>query len=279
MFGPNNVMELSDGRPAAVKTGTSNEWRDSWAVGFSPDVTIGVWVGNSDATPMQEIAGSNGAGTIWRAIMDSYHAGRPVQTFKKPRGIVDATICAHTGALAGEACPSRLEEHFVAGTEPKAADVFFKTVRVGGDGDCLAAPFTPPEQARDRVFTVYPAEFHEWAVGAGIPQPPTSYCAPPQTQPEQAIARIALPAAGTPITSTTTFVRGSARGAYTLEYGGGADPSNWQTIAQGPFGVADGILGVWPVGDLPPGRYTLRLRVTTTEGLASEARTTVDIAR
>src|SRR5215210_2503264 len=64
MFGPGNVMELPDGRPAAVKTGTSNEWHDSWAVGYTPDITVGVWVGNSDNTPMQEVAGVNGAGTI-----------------------------------------------------------------------------------------------------------------------------------------------------------------------------------------------------------------------
>jgi hypothetical protein len=189
------------------------------------------------------------------------------------------TICADTGALAGEACPNRMEEHFIAGTEPKAADVFFKTVKVGGDGNCLAAPYTPASEARDRVFTVYPAEFHDWAVSAGIAQPPSTYCSPSQTQPDSAIARIALPSSGSAITSTSVLVRGTARGEYTLEYGGGAEPAAWQPIAQGLFGVADGILGVWPVADLPPGQYTLRLRVTTTDGLASEVRTTVNITR
>jgi membrane carboxypeptidase/penicillin-binding protein PbpC len=279
MFGPNNVMELADGRPAAVKTGTSNEWRDSWAVGFTPDVTVGVWVGNSDASPMQEVAGSNGAGTIWRDIMEEFHAGRPIQAFKAPAGLNDVTICADTGALAGDACPNRMEEHFISGTEPKAADVFFKTVKVGGDGNCLAAPYTPTSEARDRVFTVYPAEFHDWAISAGIAQPPTAYCPPSLAQPDSAIARIAWPTSGTAVTSTTVLVRGTSRGEYTLEYGGGTEPTSWQPISQGLFGVADGILGVWPVADLPPGQYTLRLRVTTTDGLASEVRTAVNITR
>ena len=279
MFGAGNVMELPDGRPAAVKTGTSNDWRDSWAVGYTPDVTVGVWVGNSDGAPMQEVAGVNGAGTIWRQIMEQYHDGRPIQAFKPPAGIQTTTICADTGALAGDACPNRMDEHFIAGTEPKSADVFFKTVKVSGDGNCLAAPYTPTDQARDRVFTVYPAEFHDWAVSAGIPQPPTAYCPPPQSRPDASVARIALPSAGAAITSTTVLVRGTARGEYALEWGGGADPSSWQPIAQGMFGVADGILGVWPVADLPPGQYTLRLRVKTTDGLSSEARATVTIQR
>src|SRR6185295_4001125 len=89
IFGPGNVMELPDDRPAAVKTGTSNEWRDSWAVGYTPDITIGVWVGNSDSTPMEEIAGSNGAGLIWRDLMISYHTGRPTTSFTRPGGISD----------------------------------------------------------------------------------------------------------------------------------------------------------------------------------------------
>jgi membrane carboxypeptidase/penicillin-binding protein PbpC len=268
---------MPDGRPAAVKTGTSNEWRDSWAVGFTPDVTVGVWVGNSDGRPMQEIAGSNGAGAIWRELMDRYHAGRPAQPFHAPAGITSVMICADTGALAGDACPNRMEEHFIAGTEPKAADVFFKTVKVGGDGSCLAAPYTPAAEARDQVFAVYPAEFHDWAVAAGRPQPPTEYCPPPQNRPDASIARIAFPNVGATITTTMVLVRGTARGDYTLEWGGGADPSSWQPIAAGAFGVADGILGTWPVADLPPGQYTLRLRVTTPVGLPAEARVTVSI--
>jgi penicillin-binding protein 1C len=279
IFGPGNVMELPGGRPAAVKTGTSNDWHDSWAVGYTPDVTVGVWVGNSDNAPMQEVAGVNGAGTIWRAIMDDFHQGRPIQQFKRPPGISTATICADTGALAGDACPNRMEERFVAGTEPKTSDVFFKTVKVGGDGNCLAASYTPPAQAQERTFSVYPAEFHDWAVSAGIAQPPTQYCPPPQGKPDSGIALIAQPAASATITATQALVRGTARGAYTLEWGGGRDPSDWQQFARSDSGVADGILGVWQTNALPPGDYSLRLRVTTPDGVPVEARTSVKIVR
>jgi 1A family penicillin-binding protein len=278
MFGPGNVMELPDGRPAAVKTGTSNEWRDSWAVGYSPDITIGVWVGNSDNSPMEEVAGSNGAGTIWRALIELYEQDRPPQPFVQPAGLSSVAICADTGALAGDACPNTMNELFIPGSEPKTSDVVFRTLRVGGDGSCLAASYTPADQARDETFMAYPPEFRAWAIEAGIPQPPTSFCPPPQPQPNtnSAVALIAQPAASATITATQVFVRGTARGAYTLEFGGGRDPAAWQPIAGGA-GVADGILGVWQTGGLAPGDYTLRLRLTTPDGAPSETHVVVRV--
>ena len=279
IFGPGNVMELPDGRPAAVKTGTSNDWRDSWAVGYTPDVTVGVWVGNSDGQPMQEVAGVNGAGTIWRAIMDAFHAGRPIEQFKQPSGVTKVTICADTGALAGDACPNRIDEKFVAGTEPKTSDVFFKTVKVAGDGSCLAAAYSPTGEVREQRFVVYPLQYQAWAAAHGISQPPTSYCPPPRSQPDGGIALISRPAASATITTTQVLVRGTARGAYTLEWGSGGNPTAWQPIGQGAFGVVDGILGVWRTADLAPGDYVLRLRVTTPDGIPIESKTAVRVAR
>jgi len=283
IFGPGNVMELPDNRPAAAKTGTSNDWKDSWAIGYTPDVTVGVWVGNSDSSPMQEVAGVNGAGTIWRAIMDLYNQGRPVQPFARPQEINTATICADTGALAGDACPNRMDELFIAGTEPKTSNVTFTKARVGGDGSCLAASYTPSDQAREQTFVTYPPEFRAWASDAGIPQPPTTFCPPPQTKPDAAIALIAQPAASSAITTTQVFVRGTARGPYTLEYGAGRDPRDWQPITSGGVpsgpGVADGILGIWRTNGLVPGEYTLRLRVQTPDGAPVEVKTVVRVGQ
>lgn len=277
MFGRGNVMELPDGRPAAVKTGTSNDWRDSWAVGFTPDVLVGVWVGNNDGAPMQEVAGANGAGVIWRALMEAYHNGRPMQQFAQPPGFVETTICADTGALAGEACPHRTTELFIAGTEPKTSDVQFKTVRVGDDGNCLAAPYTPLDQIRERKFVLYPPEFRAWADASGVPQPPTDYCPPPQNQPDAAIALLTQPAADATITTTQVLVRGTARGAYALEFGAGRAPAEWKSIAWSGSGIADGILGIWRTDTLPSGDYTLRLQVTTLDGVRVEAQVTVRV--
>ena len=277
MFGPGSVMELPDGRPAAVKTGTSNDWRDSWALGYTRDVTIGVWVGNSDGAPMQEVAGVNGAGTIWRDLMDNYHAGRPILPFPEPPGITDVAICTDTGALASDACANQLKEHFVAGTEPQNSDVFFKTVKVAGDGSCLAASYSPPAEVREQRFPVYPAQFQEWAVAQGVPQAPTQYCPPPSNTPNATLAQISSPASGAAITDTQVLVRGTARGGYTLDWASAAKPDAWQPLGEGALGVLDGILGVWRTTGLPAGEYILRLRIMTPEGLPIETKTAVRI--
>ncbi len=281
MFGPNNVMQLPDSRPAAVKTGTSNEWRDSWAVGFTSDVTIGVWVGNSDSSPMQEIAGSNGAGLIWRDLMISYHTGRPVLGFHMPTGVVETTICAATGALAGPECPNPQREVFIAGTAPTTSEIAVAKVRVAGDGTCLAASYTPPEDTREVTYVMYPPDQRKEAERAGVPQPPTKYCPPPVAKPGQpgsAVVAISLPAAGSVITSTV-LIRGSARGSYVLEYGAGNDPQQWKPIASSAGAVADGILGSWSVAGLTPGNYTLRLRVITSDKVPADTRIVVRVAK
>src|SRR5690606_31691310 len=97
---------------------------------------------------MQEIAGSNGAASIWQKVMDSYLQGQEIQGFQAPPGITTVAICAHTGALAGDGCPAPMEEKFVAGTEPKTSDVIVRQIQVAGDGDCLAASYTPADQIR-----------------------------------------------------------------------------------------------------------------------------------
>lgn len=278
MFGPNNVMELGDGRSVAAKTGTSNEWRDSWAVGYTPDLTLGVWVGNNDNAPMQEVAGSNGAGVIWRALMERYHQGRPILTFERPAGISEATICADTGALASADCPHPVMERFIAGTEPRTSDITLLTVAVAGNGSCLAASYTPREQVRQVTFVAYPAPYRAWAVANGIAQPPQQYCPPPDALPGReggSIARIAQPVDGTVVRGPQVYVRGTAAGVYALEIGNGRDPgSGWRTIARGAA-MTDGILGIWSTGTSTPGEYTLRLRVTTPEGILLEHRAIV----
>lgn len=277
MFGAGNVMELPDGRRAAVKTGTSNDWRDSWALGYTPEVTIGVWVGNNDSTPMQEIAGANGAGLIWRDLMLAFHQGRPAQPFPRPIGIVEQPVCADTGGRVGAACPRVLTELFVAGTGPGGDEIVYRTVRVGGDGSCLAASYTPPGEMHEQTFAIYPAAFRAWAIRNGVPQPPTDYC-PPPTTPDQAVAILNPLNATNVITAGQIFISGSARGPFTLEIGVGREPPEWQLLAQGTQG-RNGLLGMWEARTTPPGDYTLRLRVTTAEGVMVVATQVVQLVR
>src|SRR5437870_7874237 len=102
--------------PAAVKTGTSTGFRDTWTIGFTPNIAIGVWVGNADGAPMLGLAGVEGAGPIWRDAMMAASLSRPMDPFVRPAGIVDATVCAPTGLLPGPDCASPTRETFAAGS-------------------------------------------------------------------------------------------------------------------------------------------------------------------
>jgi 1A family penicillin-binding protein len=273
MFGRGNVMELPDGRPAAVKTGTSNDWRDSWAIGYTPDITIGVWVGNNDNSPMHEVAGSNGAGLIWRDLMLAYHQGQPVKPFHPPPGVVQRDICTITGTLADPACPHIITEWFVEGMEPSPMPVTYQTVRVAGDGSCLAAPYTPPEEAYDAEFPIYPPEFRDLARQHGVPQPPDQLC--PPANPDQSILQL-LPINDTgEVAGNQVFIHGTAQNSFTLEVGQGQNPQTWTLLMQGGGGVENGLLGVWDTTGFEPGEYTIRVRMMLTNGRMVEARQVV----
>lgn len=112
MFGTNSPLKLS--RPAAVKTGTTNDYRDNWAVGYTPDVVTAVWVGNNDHSPMVNVDGVTGAAPIWRDYMEMAHAGLPVRDFPVPPGVVFAKVCASDGGLVDENDPNGVTEVFLA---------------------------------------------------------------------------------------------------------------------------------------------------------------------
>ncbi|MBI2590802.1 MAG: PBP1A family penicillin-binding protein [Candidatus Blackburnbacteria bacterium] len=101
---------LTISRPAAVKTGTTQTYRDSWTVGYTPSLVVGVWVGNNSGRSMDRVAGSMGAAPIWKDLMEHYLAGTAIEEFKLPEGIVEHTICDKGNVL---------NEYFISGTEPK----------------------------------------------------------------------------------------------------------------------------------------------------------------
>ncbi len=113
MFGYNSVLNLPF--PAAAKTGTTNDFRDNWTIGYTPDFVVGVWVGNADYTPMVNTSGVDGAAPIWAQIMQAgvnrYLGGNSGQ-FPRPSDVVDMTVCAVSGTQPSEYCPSQRNEIF-----------------------------------------------------------------------------------------------------------------------------------------------------------------------
>jgi penicillin-binding protein 1A len=110
------------GRPAAGKTGTTDDYRNAWFIGFTPQLSAAVWVGNDDNAPMRRVVGGMVPARIWRAFMSSALEGLPPEDWPRPDGVVVATVCGTSGLLATGACPSPRPEVFIRGTEPTEYD-------------------------------------------------------------------------------------------------------------------------------------------------------------
>jgi membrane peptidoglycan carboxypeptidase len=96
-FPAGGPLKLS--RPAAAKTGTTNDFRDNWTVGYTPQLVTAVWVGNNDNSAMTGVDGITGAAPIWHDYMEAALASEPVKNFELPAGLTIASICPD-GSLA-----------------------------------------------------------------------------------------------------------------------------------------------------------------------------------
>lgn len=104
-FGTPNALEFPF--PCAVKTGTSKGYRDNWAIGYTPEYVVGVWVGNSDGSPMEDVSGITGAGPLFRDIMLTIGDGGD---FARPPGLAAQQVCSLSGQKANPDCPSSVLE-------------------------------------------------------------------------------------------------------------------------------------------------------------------------
>ena len=119
-FGAHTYLNVAN-HQVAVKTGTTNDKRDNWTIGYTPEYLVATWVGNNDNTPMSQVAsGITGASPIWNKIFTEILANQPNHPFTPPANLIKANICTLTGQLTCEGCPSKTE-YFVPGTEPKQA--------------------------------------------------------------------------------------------------------------------------------------------------------------
>jgi penicillin-binding protein 1C len=207
-FGRNSLLRLSGDRPAAVKTGTTTDWKDNWTVGYTPQLVVGVWVGNADNASMIGVSGVTGAAPIWHDFMETALRNTPAQPFGRPPGLVEMEICADSGQLPTDLCPYRRREIFIAcpgqACAPTQTDTMHQRITLDGRTMQRAAPEAPPAYRVDKVFWVLPPELQEWARTHGIAQPP------PQTAAvtiggQAAVAPVAVLSAGTraPLTLTS----------------------------------------------------------------------------
>jgi len=137
-FGPNSFLHVS-GKTVAVKTGTTNDKRDNWTLGYTNDITVGVWVGNNDNTPMdpQIASGITGASPIWYDIMTQLLKKYKDGIMAKPDKVKALTVDAFLGGLPKDGYPSR-SEYFIEGSEPKDVSPFYKKLKISKSNGKLA---------------------------------------------------------------------------------------------------------------------------------------------
>ena len=111
------LKDLGFDRLAAGKTGTTNDGRDAWFIGYTPSLLVGVWTGADDNRALK-LTGAKDALPLWARFMKEAVADRPAGDFVRPEGVVSVRICAESGMVARSGCPRKLDELFISGSEP-----------------------------------------------------------------------------------------------------------------------------------------------------------------
>ena len=165
-FGANSILNL--GRPAAVKTGTTSNFHDNWTVGYTPDLVVGVWAGNTDYQAMRDVSGLSGAAPIWHQFMRTALRDRPEQGFARPDGLVQVEVCALSGLLPTADCPYRRQEWFLDGAQPVRQDTFYRRAWLDSATGRLADASTPSERLTSQVVLDLPLPAQPWARSQGL---------------------------------------------------------------------------------------------------------------
>jgi len=179
-FGPASELYIPN-RAVSVKTGTTNDLRDNWTIGFTPLVLVATWVGNNDNTPMNPylVSGITGAAPIWHKLMVRALAGAPDIWPKQPEGVVGSQICSITGLLppnpdpGNPGCATRFE-YFIKGTIPFQKENLKETVVIDKDTGDIVQPNKPGANVETKEHQVIHDAISTWCLDCQHPpgEPP-----------------------------------------------------------------------------------------------------------
>ncbi len=282
-----NLLELPD-RPVAAKTGTTNDFRDAWTVGYTPDIAVAVWVGNNDNSPMDHVPGSIGAAPIWHAFLARALEGTPPHDFPRPQGIVEREVCAMSGVQPSPYCPARRTELFAYDHLPPGPEHdWFQLVRIDRESGLLANVFCQDNVIEKIVVVLQHIDdpdgrrwMRRWAAEHGYEIAPDRYCS--EGEPSD-LVQLLSPAPGTIVTAPIPIV-GTVLlpnlDHFVVDYGVSAHPLAWGRVA-GPFtgAVENQTLTMWDPRPLEPGTYSLRILAYDRQGRGYESRVVVQVAR
>ena len=274
MFGPNSPLNLSF--PVAAKTGTTNDIRDNWTMGYNPDLVTGVWVGNADYTPMINSSGLSGAAPVWSQFMEfavPYLTNGAPSSFKRPDGIMDKVVCKLSGAEPSNLCDNQYTEVFASDQPPlRPGQDLARRVKIDLWTGLESSDACKGPTEEETVLNVTDKWARDWLDSGGgrdwlennnLPAhpryAPDRECSASDPQP---IIELKL-TDGEVITSTTLEIKGSAAAdsgfkKWVLEYGLGAQPDAWTLLSESSNPVKDGTLFTWNINQ-PNGIISLRL--------------------
>ena len=285
-YGTNSVLNLPF--QVAVKTGTSNDSRDNWTLGFTPDLTVGVWVGNADYTPMENTTGVTGAGPIWAEFMtyaiQRLTGGNPTP-FVQPSGVEQHTICAVSGTQPSQWCPSQREEYFAADQPPLPPDDdLWRQAQYDTWTGLLASQECASDYIDDRLFLnvteqwarnwiTQDASGQQWARDMGFENVyfiPDRKCKASDPRPH--LDFIGLQSGQTIIESSLdiNIVANASAGfhSWRLDWSSAADPGNWKKLLgdiNTPVSAPTNVI-TWKLKGVPNGKINLRLTMQSEAG-------------
>ena len=183
VFGANSALTLGSSRPVAAKTGTTQDFRDGWTMGFTPSLAAGVWTGNNNNASMKRDAVIM-AGPIWNRFMKEALEGTPVEQFNRPDGIKEVTVDAVTGKLPTQYTPETRTELFADYSVPTDYDDMHVAVQVDSTTGQPATNDTPSDRITTEIYKVLHSEKPNnpawenpviaWAHANGYKYPPGS---------------------------------------------------------------------------------------------------------
>jgi membrane peptidoglycan carboxypeptidase len=271
-LGHPNALEI--GSPAAAKIGQSPSGESNWAVGYTPQRVVGVWLGSTRGASLQQegldLPASAArslppaAAGLWHALIQYASRDLPYQSWVTPPGISTLQVCDPSGMLPTPACPNVVDEVFLAGSEPTQADDLYRALQVNRETDRLATIFTSPNLVDKRTYLFVPPEAQAWASNARLAVPPADYDIVPLDLPAWPDATITSPAMFVAVRGLVS-VRGTTGGedfaSYRLQVGQGLNPQAWYLVGQDvDKPISKGQLGAWDTSGLQ-GLYAIQLLV------------------
>jgi len=185
-----------DGLPIAVKTGTSQGYRDAWAVAWTRRYLVGVWTGRARGSAMRSVSGGQSSAKLAQTVLVALHRQQgdiaTEAAFPPPRNFRPVELCARTGLRSAGRCAQTITEWFADGQIPEEDDVF-QHLHIDLRNKLLAAPWTPPNYVGVRTFAALPPEQMAWGAANNLPPPPLELS--PLDRPERkAAVQAAAPA-------------------------------------------------------------------------------------